>query len=295
MDSGKRLHLIIKHTTMTNSEIMRADLLDIMFENRNKGYGAYDLRKGYDKRLLTALGSGLLLLTGFIVFSQFRSNKETVTIAAANKQEITIREVRMPVEKPKQTEQPKKTVKQKVVTPSPKVAQVKHTPPVIKPDNRVKEPAKTVTDLGDKQIGHTNTDGQKDPGVIKQPDPVISSDGNGTGNTTPAQPEQPAFIAQERNAEYPGGDEALRKFLGRYLNTPASLEAGEKKTVKVRFRVEKDGAVTAFEIVGSGGNEFDNEVVRVCKKMPKWLPAVQNGINVPVMHILPVTFVGVEG
>jgi protein TonB len=294
MDSAKSLHLITKHTTMTNSEIMRADLLDIVFENRNKGYGAYDLRKGYDKRLLTALGGGMLLLAGLVVFSRFTVKEDNSISAAVPKQEVIIREVRMPVEKPKQQEKPKEVAKPKAAAPAPKVAQVKYTTPVIKPDDKVKEPAKPVDDLAGKQIGNTNTDGPKDNGTVKPPEPVVETGGNGMGKAGPAQPEQPEFVIQERGAEYPGGDEALKKFLGRYLNTPSSLEAGEKKTVKIRFKVEKEGSVSTFEIISSGGNEFDNEVVRVCKKMPKWVPAIQNGINVPVMHILPVTFIGVE-
>jgi protein TonB len=98
---------------------------------------------------------------------------------------------------------------------------------------------------------------------------------------------------QEKDPEFPGGAEALKKFLGRYLATPAQLEDGEKKVVKIKFKVDKDGSVNTFEIVSSGGFEFDNEVVRVCKKMPRWIPAIQNGINVPVNYVLPVTFIGV--
>jgi periplasmic protein TonB len=64
--------------------------------------------------------------------------------------------------------------------------------------------------------------------------------------------------------------------------------------VQIKVKVDKDGAVNTFEIVTSGGSEFDREVVRVCKKMPRWTPAVQNGINVPVNYVLPVTFIGTE-
>jgi len=88
--------------------------------------------------------------------------------------------------------------------------------------------------------------------------------------------------------------ESLKRFLAKNLCTPSDLEDGEKKTVHIRFKVDKDGAVNEFEIITSGGNEFDNEVVRVCKKMPRWIPALQNGINVPVSYVLPVTFIGVE-
>jgi len=60
-------HLISKHSKMTNSELLQSDLLDIVFENRNKQYGAYSLRKGYNSRLLKSLGAGLSLIALFIV------------------------------------------------------------------------------------------------------------------------------------------------------------------------------------------------------------------------------------
>ena len=86
----------------------------------------------------------------------------------------------------------------------------------------------------------------------------------------------------------------MKRFLSKYLTTPDELQAGEKKVVRIRFKVDTDGTVNTFEIMTSGGNEFDNEVVRVCRKMPRWMPAIQNGINVPVSYVLPVTFIGVE-
>jgi len=71
-------------------------------------------------------------------------------------------------------------------------------------------------------------------------------------------------------------------------------EGAGVRTVQIRFKVDKDGMVSTLEILASGGSEFDNEVARVCKKMPRWNPAIQNGINVPVSYVLPVTFIGVE-
>jgi protein TonB len=83
-------------------------------------------------------------------------------------------------------------------------------------------------------------------------------------------------------------------FLNKYLRTPDELEAGQKRNVIVRFAVGEDGTVTHFEITQSGGSAFDNEVIRVLKKMPKWKPAVQNGKNVSVMFTQPVTFMAFE-
>jgi len=86
----------------------------------------------------------------------------------------------------------------------------------------------------------------------------------------------------------------LKKFLARNLVSPDNLDRGDLKTVRVRFIVDKDGSVSSLEILNSGGDDFDDEVVRVCRRMPKWIPALQNGMNVPVSYILPVTFMGSE-
>jgi protein TonB len=93
------------------------------------------------------------------------------------------------------------------------------------------------------------------------------------------------------NPEFPGGQEALMKFLFRHLNTPAELENDEKRMVKARFKVNPDGSVSLVEIVQSAGELFDKEVIRVCKKMPRWKPAIQNGVAVPMSYLLPVTFI----
>jgi protein TonB len=291
MDLSSFLHLITKHTIMTNSDIMRADMLDILFENRNKNYGAYNLRKNYDKRLLTALGAGMAVLILFVCIAQF-GNKQTTSVNADRKDEVVIREVKMPKAEIKQPEKQKEIAKPKTA-PAPKVAQVKHTTPVIKPDDKVKETVKANTELDGKQIATTNSNGKKDEGIVKQPEQPKET-GNGTGNTGPAEPVQPAFVIQEKDPEFPGGKEAFKKFMEKYLVTPSSLEAGETKVVKIKFKVDKDGSVNSFEIISSGGDEYDKEVVRVCKKMPRWVPAIQNGANVPVNYMIPVTFIGVE-
>ena len=64
--------------------------------------------------------------------------------------------------------------------------------------------------------------------------------------------------------------------------------------VEIKFEVDMDGSVNRLEIVSSGGFEFDNELVRVGKKMPRWIPALQNGINIPVNYVHPIIFNGVD-
>ncbi len=290
MDFNHHQHLIIKRTTMTNSDILQADLLDIIFENRNKDYGAYSLRKEYTRRMLTALGAGMLLIVAFILVSATRRQKEEKK-PVTDRKEVVIRTIVLPVEKIKEPEQPKQTVKQKPVV---KTATVKYTtPPVIKKDIDVKTPMVATKELDNKVIDTKTTDGKEADGKVVIKDKPVTDPGTGTG-TQPAGPTQPDFIADERDPEFPGGASALQSFLTRNLGTPDDLENGEKKLVRIKFQVDKDGKVSSFEIVTSGGSDFDQEVVRVCKKMPRWTPAMQNGISVPVSYVLPVTFIGVE-
>jgi periplasmic protein TonB len=278
---------------MTNNEIMRADLLDILFENRNKNYGAYNLRKEYDKRLLWALAAGMGLLLLVLAVSIF-SNKQTAVAILERKEAVVLKEIQLPKQEIKQPDKPKEMPKPKTESKAvPKIAAAKHTTPVVKPDAAVKEPIKANDDLAGKQIADNNSDGKKDDGIVKQPEQPKEA-GGGAGNAGPAQPAQPDFVIQEKAPEFPGGADAFKKFMAKYLTTPDALEAGQTKTVKIKFKVDKDGSVNSFEIVLSGGNEFDNEVVRVCKKMPRWIPAIQNGVNVSVNYVIPVTFMGVE-
>lgn len=274
---------------MTNREILQADILDILFENRNKSYGAYALRKNYDARLLTALGIGLALASLLALFGLKR--QETREIVAADKNEgIVVREYTIPQKKIEQPLQKSKENKPKL-KPATKTAQVKFTSKLdIKKDELVKQPVASADDLTTKKPGDENGIGKPDDATVTLPDKAGPADGTGHSS----QQVSDYFIAKETAPEFPGGPDALNKFLAKNLSTPEELEAGERKMVKVRFKVDADGAVTGFEVVESGGREFDNEVLRVCKKMPRWKPAFQNGIYVPVTYMIPVTFIGSE-
>lgn len=275
---------------MTNSEILKANLLDIIFENRNKDYGAYDLRKSYNNRLLIALGTGISVILLFIFINSIHKDKKETNHIVNTKEGIVLRTIELPREKIKEPEKPKEVMKQKPVV---KIATVSFTtPPKIKKDKDVKNAMVAIKELDGKEISTKTSDGKEADGKV-----VINKESvedPGTGTTTISGPSQPAFVADERDPAFPGGQEALKQFLARNLNTPEDLQSGERKVVKIKFKVDSDGSVTTFEIITSGGNEFDREVVRVCKKMPRWKPAVQNGTNVPVSYVLPVTFIGVE-
>ncbi len=278
---------------MTNKEILQADLLDIIFERRNKDYGAYALRKYYNKRMLTAVGSAMSLILLFFMingFSHNNNNNGIVNYTQDDKSHVVITEVVFQKDKPQEPLKPKEPVKSKPVE---KMAQQKVTSTIrIRPDDLVKNTMVDVKSLDDRKVADVSGEGKKDDGIPKETGkPGISNAGDAGINTEAQGPE---FKPMETDPEFPGGPEALKRFLAKNLNTPGELEAGEKKMVQIRFNVDKDGIVSTLEILASGGSEFDNEVERVCKKMPHWIPAIQNGVNVPVSYVLPVTFIGVE-
>lgn len=284
-----RIASISKHRTMTNSEILQADMLDILFEKRNKSYGAYALRKNYDARLLTALGAGLALASVFALFGLQKQDAKEIVVANKN-EGIVVREYTIPQKKIEQPPQPPKVNKPKPEQ-AVKTAKVKFTSQIdIKKDELVKQPVASADDLATKKPGDETSSGKPDDATVTLTGKTDTV--NGTGQAPPQLPDY--FTAKETAPEFPGGPEALNKFLAKNLSTPDELETGEKKMVKVRFKVAADGFVTGFEIMESGGREFDNEVLRVCKKMPRWKPAFQNGINVPVTYMIPVTFIGSE-
>ncbi len=275
---------------MTNNQILNANYLDILFENRNKDYGAYALRNGYSTRMFTALIAGLVVIFLFVFISNSISNKGSIKPDVKVNDGIVIRSIEMPKEKIKEPIKPKVAVKQKPVQ---KIASVNYsTPPKITIDKEVKKGMVSIKELENKKISTTTSIGKPADKVVIIKVPVIEPVHITPSSTVPSQP---AFVIEQKDPQFPGGQEALKQFLVRNLRTPEDLESGERKVVKIRFKVDKDGSVNTFEIITSAGSELDIEVVRVCKKMPRWIPAIQNGINVPVNYLLPVTFIGEGG
>jgi len=270
---------------MTNNEILRADLLDIIFDKRNKDYGAYTLRRNYPQRLLYALAGTTTMILGIIILISFK--KETATVIPIDKADRGHRLIIIELPRIEQPVDHRQNVPKKPVE---KVATVRHTSQVkITPDRLVKNIVPSVNEFRDKQIGTETSDGVPKTEIVKLMEPPVNNNGEGEKKIIPTE-----FIPRERQPEFPGGMAAMMRFLKKHLETPEELEAGDHKTVQIRFRIETDGTVAGFEIIQSAGKAFDEEVIRVCKKMPKWTPGFQNGVNVPIYYQLPVTFISFQ-
>lgn len=273
----------LKLIAMTTSNILTADLLDILFEGRNKDYGAYQLRRTYNKRMMIAvsgmLALSLFLLTGYVIGS--RSSNPM-----AQRWNVTDTELAKLDDKPVEKIQPPPP---KLPEPKP-VAMKSFTPPVITDDKDVKpdEQPPVNDDLENVKIGNANVDGDKDLGITAPPP---TDEGRGILQA-PARHENPdsVFIKVEIESEYPGGLAAWARYLNKGLKYPEdAINGAVQGTVQVRFIVDKQGNVSNVEAV-SGPAELQGEAVRVIKKSGQWTPAIQNGKTVNSFKTQPVVF-----
>ena len=264
---------------MTNKEILKADLLDILFENRNKAYGAYALRRNYNHRMLCAFGISVPLVLFLLLMI---SSEQEIIKSPFTTKEVVVSTESLQWKETKEIRQ----VKQKAHS---RVAAVMYTSQVKFVDNSIKPDVPDQKELDKALISGKTVQGDA-PGKVEQGESNADRNGGEEGNNRKGG----TFNPTSSEAQFPGGNEAFGKFLRRYLVTPDDLEAGENKIVLVRFMVDVDGSISKAEIVQSDGDKYSREVLRVLGKMPKWLPATQNGIKMATWFIQPVTFIGIE-
>lgn len=277
---------------MDANKILSADLIDLIFEGRNKSYGAYELRTGYNKRLrnslfLTVALGVLILLVSFISSLDLGPKKGQVQIKEVQLEEI------------QQEEQPEPPPPPPPKPPEPpKVEMAKFTPPKVVKDEEVKEDEKPpeVEKLEDTKIGTVNQEGQKDEGIVAPP--VESS-----VVEAPVQEDyDKVFQKVEIDAEFPGGAKGWTRYVTREIerNIDELQDDGRSGTVVVLFIVDKEGAVSEVRALpcseaGVGNclppnSKLAEIAVNAIRKGPNWKPAVQNGRNVKAYRRQPVTF-----
>ena len=255
---------------------------ELVFEGRNKNYGAYSLRRESSDRHLAALlimiSLGVAIALGVNLYNKFTA--QTNVNPVIDTRGPVILEVFDPIEKP--------TVPQLPVAEPPTAIRntVKFTPPVIAPDDRV-----TVDDF--KSQDALNLD--KTPAIG-----TMDYD-KGTNDVTAPFIEDVAPVIEkkeelikdfvEQMPEYPGGSEELMKFLSSNIKYPTmAQEQNIQGMVTLRFVVGADGSVSNVQVIRSLDPSCDKEAVRVVKMMQKWIPGRQNGSAVSVYFTLPVRF-----
>jgi len=274
---------------MDSAKVLKSDFLDILFDGRNKEYGAYELRRQYNKRVRNALvGTSslfILLLGGYLVSNWVKASEDEGPKKPVIK-EIKMEDVKIP-DDPKTPPPPPPPP----APPPPVKPSVQFTPPVIKKDAEVppdEEPPKHE-DIKDKSISTKTVEG--DPNGI---DAGLLEDSKGTGvvEAPPAPAKEEIFTFVEQPPTFPGGEEALNKYLNKNIRYPrVAQENGISGTVFVQFVVDSDGNIKDVKTVGAAkGGGLEEEAIRVVKSMPKWKPGKQNGRQVSVQFNLPIRF-----
>ena len=273
---------------MEANKILSSDFLDLLFEGRNKDYGAYELRKTYNRRITKALlitaSVALLALLGSFVANKIQEGKEKI-----KKTEVTLTEITPEEEKKVEPPPPPPPVE------PPKVEMKQFTPPVIKKDEEVKEEEKPPEqeELKDVKIDVQNQEGVKDEA------PTVSNidEGKQVVEEKKEEDENKIFEKVEIEASFPGGVGAWRKYLEKNLRAEIATENGAPAgtyTVNVRFVVDREGNISDVRALSNHGFGIEEEAVRAIKKGPKWNPGNQNGRPVNSYHTQPITFVVTE-
>ena len=271
---------------MDINKILSADVLDIIFDGKNKQYGAYDLRKSYNRRLTKALlitaAIALLIFLGS-VFAKFvgKNSAETIVVVDTQMAELK-KEPPPPVVPPPPPPKP---------PPPPEINQVKFTPPKIVKDEEVK-PEEKIEDIKEDQAISTKTvESDNKEQVVQAP---VEDKGTGVVEVPKVDDDEgKIFTKVEVEAGFPGGDRAWRSYLEKNLNTEVPGENGAPEgnlTVIVKFVVSKDGSLSDISCESDPGYGICQEAIRVIKRTKNWTPAIQNGRNVNAYRRQPITF-----
>lgn len=274
---------------MSKIDLISSDWVDLVFEGRNKAYGAYRLRKSTTKRNILAMVAVVILLVVAFIILTVKNFVDEQRAKVAMTQVAELTNYKQP-EKKAEVKQKKIEVEPERVVERVK-SSIKFTAPVIKKDDEVKpdeelktqdELMSTKTAIGTFDVkGNDDANGEilKAKDVIAEPEPPKHEE------------ENKVFDIVEQQPLFPGGPAALIKYLSENTKYPVvAQENGVQGRVTVQFVVEKDGSISDVHVLRGVDPSLDKEAVRVVKSMPRWTPGKQNGITVRVNYRVPVLF-----
>jgi len=260
-------------------DLLNNHWLEIVFEGRNKRYGAYDLRKSITKSTTRAF------IIGTIVFAILVSIPTIMRMIPDAQEDTTLDQKITAVKMPPKQEKPKENLPPPP-PPPPKVDQVKFVKPVVAKAEEVVEEIAVVKDLKDKNIGKETIKGDPDAELTVEP--------VGTGVAAVVEEDNTVYNTAgiEVKPDFPGGMDKFNQFVAKNYQTPE--EEGLKGKVYVTFVVEKDGSLTDIKVLRDIGYGTGKEAIRVLNKCPKWTPGEQNGKKVRCTFSLPISIQSAE-
>jgi protein TonB len=269
-----------KHTIMEKTTLLHADYLDIIFDNRNKNYGGYELRKHYNRRLakagaFIALGLGALISCSFI--NMDHPVKPVINAEPIAFKDVDITPIQKVIPKP-----PRETL------PPPPPAHMKtkvFNDPVIDPTDHIPDDKQMTQnrDLTDAHPGSRTAEGTDSLGEGMVP--VVAT---GPGIVKLPEPAKP----REWVEQMPQFNGDMSAYISARLKYPdAARDAGIEGAVLIKFVVNENGNVSNAVVVRGIGGGCDQEALSMVNSMPTWKPGRQNGTPVKVYFTLPIKFV----
>ncbi len=267
---------------------------DIVFEGKNKDFGAYKLRESSISRHTKAIVSVLIAVAIILVLlilsvSGVFAKPEEEQVVTSTEQEIATFEPEEEFEEEEIEEQFQLPEPEEIIAPEEVANQQQVTELLIVEDDKIEEDKQVKNQEevleNEAAVGAVDiTEGTNDLNKIAIKEEVIAA--------PKVEEEQPVSIAMvEQKPEFPGGEAAMYKWLGENIVYPAAAsEEGVQGRVVVEFVVGKDGSITNVRVVRPRHPALDKEALRVVKAMPKWMPGRNNGQPVKVTYTLPVTF-----
>jgi protein TonB len=296
--------------------VNKSSYYDLIFESKNKQYGAYQLHRRQGWYMVLSFIISAVLIVGLFALSKYLSapgpdTASDKTLKVEHRKVVGYSQLSAPppveaVPEPPPAERRPRVVKQT------KIAKKKFLPPVVKPDAEVPETEVIPTQEELKKVdpGKETVEGDT-IGAAELPDyeeavieldievgPPVEEEEEAAppppapkAAPPPAKEEKKVFQVVEVPPKFPGGDKALMRYLAEHVEYPqAARENGIEGTVVLAMTIEADGSITDIEVLRDIGGGCTEEVIRVVKGMPKWIPGVQSGYKVRVRVALPVQF-----
>lgn len=269
---------------MEANQILQSGILDILFEGKNKAYGAYDLRKTYNKRISTALIIMAATICSLIIGSVIARNLKAEVV---NKDWVL--EDKTLVNIPDEPVVPEPELPKPKTAIMPPVATVQVTRPEIVDDKDVLQPPPEVEEIANAGIDVRTIAGPRDLGFIAPPEVEVGTQII-AGVVSKKENKDSVFYKVEIDATFPGGADAWAKYVSRAISRELDeFTDTDFGTCTVQFIVDKNGNVSDVNAINMQGTKLAQVAVNSIRKGPKWIPAIQNGTNVNAVRLQPVT------
>lgn len=277
---------------------------DLIFEGKNKEFGAYALRQASDRRhnlavIYVIAGLALILicawLYGMYKADKERAENERIAELIASIEQQQFEELQAELEIPEEEEN---QMEQEEEIPEPEEEEAlaeeilntqKFTEFLVQKDEDVKEEVKSADEVKETStaLGSVNFDqGTDDLNIVREhKNEVIVEE------KKPVVEETKVFTSVEQMPQFPGGEAELLKWITTHIKYPAiAMENNVQGKVVVQFVVTRDGSIGEVKIARGKDPDLDKEAMRVVKTLPKFIPGKMNGQAVNVWYTLPINF-----